>query len=72
MPIVKTGYAYAIIQYHGAPEYKYPTQISDVEKAIAFLKIVIKIIQLILIIIFLSGDSSGGHIALLIALQKKL
>ena len=29
MPIVKAGYVYAIIEYHGAPEYKYPTQVDD-------------------------------------------
>ena len=38
MPIVKAGYVYAIIEYHGAPEYKYPTQVDDVIKAIEYLK----------------------------------
>lgn len=38
MPIVKSGYAYAIVQYHGAPNYKYPTQVNDVIQAIDYLK----------------------------------
>ena len=48
MPIVKAGYVYAIIEYHGAPEYKYPTQVDDVIKAIEYLKENYQIILLIL------------------------
>ena len=71
MPIVKSGYAYAIVQYHGAPNSKYPTQVTDVIQAIDYLKENYQDYPIDLSRVFLSGDSSGGHIALLIALQKK-
>lgn len=65
MPIVKCGYAYAIIQYRHSPQYHFPAQIIDTKKAIRFIKehtdeFPININQL-----FLSGDSSGGHTALM-------
>lgn len=65
MPLVKRGYAYAIVQYRHSPQYHFPTQIIDTKKAIRFIqehadKYPIDINQL-----FLSGDSSGGHTALM-------
>ena len=71
MPIVKAGYVYAIIEYHGAPEYKYPTQVDDVIKAIEYLKENYQNYPIDFKHVFLSGDSSGGHIALLVALQER-
>ena len=70
MPIVKAGFAYAIVQYHGAPDKKYPTQVNDVLKAIEFLKENYQNYPIDFKNVFLSGDSSGGHIALLVALQN--
>ena len=62
MPIVKAGYVYAIIEYHGAPEYKYPTQVDDVIKAIEYLKENYQNYPIDFKHVFLSGDSSGGFI----------
>ena len=70
LPIVKAGYVYAIVQYHGAPDFKYPTQVNDVIQAIEYLKENDQDYPIDLSRVYLSGDSSGGHIALLIALQK--
>lgn len=70
LPIVKAGYIYAIVQYHGAPDFKYPTQVNDVVQAIEYLKENNQDYPIDLSSVYLSGDSSGGHIALLIALQK--
>lgn len=65
MPLVKRGYAYAIIQYRHSPQAHFPRQIIDTKKAIYFISqhkddFPIDINQL-----FLSGDSSGGHTTLM-------
>lgn len=65
MPLVKRGFAYAIVQYHHSPEAQFPTQIIDTKKAIRFIqnhasRYPVNINQL-----FLSGDSSGGHTTLM-------
>lgn len=65
MPLVKKGYAYAIIEVHGAPKDKFPTQIIDVKKAIRFIQEHHKEYPYDINNTFLSGDSSGGHLALL-------
>lgn len=65
MPIVKRGFAYAIIQYHHAPEYHFPTQIIDTKKAIRFIQKHVDQYPIDISNVFLSGDSSGAHTALM-------
>lgn len=65
MPIVKQGYAYAIVQYHSAPEHHFPQQIYDVKNAIRYLQNHYQHYPIDLDHVILSGDSSGGHIGLL-------
>lgn len=65
MPIVKRGFAYAIIQYHHAPEAHFPTQIIDTKKAIRFIQENAHQYPIDLDHVFLSGDSSGAHTALM-------
>lgn len=65
MPIVKQGYAYAIVQYLSSPQYHFPQQIYDVKKAIRFIQNNYQNYPIDINHIILSGDSSGGHIALL-------
>ena len=50
---------------------KYPTQVDDVIKAIEYLKENYQNYPIDFKHVFLSGDSSGGHIALLVALQER-
>lgn len=65
MPIVKAGFVYAIVQYHGAPQSHFPTQIIDVKKAIRYLNEHYEHYPIDINNVFLSGDSSGGHVALM-------
>lgn len=65
MEIVKAGYCIAIIQYHSAPKYQFPTQIIDTKKAISYLKKHNREYPIDINSVFLSGDSSGGHTALM-------
>ena len=65
MPIVKKGYAFAIVQYHEAPKYRYPTQINDVKNAIRYLQEHYNEYPIDMNHVFLSGDSSGAHVALM-------
>lgn len=65
MPLVKRGFAYAIIQYHHSPEAQFPTQIIDTKKAIRFIQKYASQYPVNINQLFLSGDSSGGHTALM-------
>ena len=65
MPIVKKGFAYAIIQYNSAPKYKFPRQVIDTKKAIRFIIQHKEEYPIDTSNLFLSGDSSGAHTALL-------
>lgn len=65
MPLVKRGFAYAIIQYHPSPEAKFPTQIIDTKKAIRYIQSHANLYPIKPDQLFLSGDSSGGHTALM-------
>lgn len=65
MPLVKKGYAFAIIQYHSAPDFRFPTQIIDTKKAIRFIEKHAQEYPIDLNHVYLSGDSSGGHTALM-------
>ena len=65
MPIVKSGIAYAIVQYRHSPQYHFPTQIIDTKKAIRFIERHADDYPIDINQLFLSGDSSGGHTALM-------
>lgn len=67
-PIVKQGFAFAIVQYHGTPREQFPTQIIDAKKALRFIEKHIEDYPIEKDRIFLSGDSSGGNVAMLTAL----
>lgn len=65
MPIVKQGYALTIIQYHSSPEFRFPTHIIDTKKAIHFIEKYYQDYPIDINHIYLSGDSSGKHTALM-------
>lgn len=65
MEIVKNGYVIAIIEHHPSPEYKYPIQIEDLKKAIRYIDNHYEDYPIDINNVFLSGDSSGGHVALM-------
>lgn len=65
MPLVKRGFAYAIIQYHHSPLCHFPTQIIDTKKAIRYIEKHANQYPIDINQLFLSGDSSGGHTALM-------
>ncbi|MDD8048740.1 MAG: alpha/beta hydrolase [Thomasclavelia sp.] len=65
MPIVKAGYIYAIVETHYAPDSKFPTHILDFKKAIRFIQKNYQKYNMDINNVFLSGDSSGGHVALM-------
>ncbi|MBQ8597431.1 MAG: alpha/beta hydrolase [Lachnospiraceae bacterium] len=64
-PIVKRGFAYAIVQYHGTPAAQFPTQIIDVKKALRYIAAHAGKYPIDVDKMFLSGDSSGGNVAML-------
>lgn len=64
-PLVKQGFALAIVQYHGTPDFKFPTQIIDVKKALRYLVAHAVEYPIDIDKMFLSGDSSGGNVAML-------
>lgn len=65
MEIVKHGYVIGIVEHHPSPKYKYPTQIEDVKKATDYINEHHEELPIDINTVFLSGDSSGGHIALM-------
>lgn len=65
MEIVKRGYVIAIVEYHAAPKYRYPTQIKDTKKAIRYIMEHYHEYPIDMNHVYLSGDSSGGHTALM-------
>lgn len=68
MPLVKRGYAFAIIQHHPTPTYHFPKQVYDIKKALRFIADHEEDFPIDLSQTYLSGDSSGGHLALMTAL----
>lgn len=72
MPLVKRGFAYAIVQYRHSPLYHFPTQIIDTKKAIRFIEKQANKYPIDINHLFLSGDSSGGHTALMTLLSYNL
>ena len=66
VPIVKAGYCIAIVEYHYAPKHRFPSQIEDVKEAIRYLKNNYQNYPIDIDHVFLSGDSSGAHTALMV------
>lgn len=64
-PAVKAGYKVAVIQYRNADIAGFPAQIIDLKDAAAFLLEHAEEYQIDTDNIFLAGDSSGGHTAVL-------
>ncbi|NLJ18915.1 alpha/beta hydrolase [Globicatella sulfidifaciens] len=63
--IVTTGYILAIVEYLPLPEATFPSQVEDAKCAMRYLEKHAEELRIDLDNIFLSGDSSGGHTALL-------
>lgn len=66
--IAKRGYAIAEIQYRESELAVFPAQVFDVKKAIRFIYSIAEKFHIDTNNMFLAGDSSGGHIALLTGL----
>lgn len=64
-PVVKKGFAYAIVQYHGTPTYRFPTQVTDAKKALRYIAAHAEEYPIDMSRVILSGDSSGGNVAML-------
>ena len=64
-PIVKSGYAVAVIEYRDAFTAKFPSQIQDLKTAARFIKKHAGEYPIDMNNVFLAGDSSGGHTAIL-------
>jgi acetyl esterase/lipase len=66
--LAKRGFAIAEVQYRESDLDIFPAQVIDVKKAIRFIHSLAEQFHLDTNNIFISGDSSGGHIALLTGL----
>lgn len=63
--LVTNGYIVAIIEYTPVPEGIFPKQVEDCKRAIRFMMTQLEEYPIDANNLFLSGDSSGGHTALL-------
>ncbi len=63
--IAREGYVIAVVQYHGAPEGRFPQQVIDTKRALRFLQANEDKLPINMSRVYLSGDSSGGHTMLL-------
>jgi acetyl esterase/lipase len=66
--LAKRGFAIAEVQYRESELDIFPAQVIDVKKAIRFIHSIAEQFHIDTDNIFISGDSSGGHIALLTGL----
>jgi acetyl esterase/lipase len=66
--LAKRGFAIAEVQYRESDLAIFPAQVIDVKKAIRFIHTIADQFHIDTDSIFISGDSSGGHIALLAGL----
>lgn len=66
--LAKRGFAIAVVQYRESELAIFPAQVIDVKKAIHFIYSIAEQFHIDTENIFLSGNSSGGHIALLTGL----
>ena len=63
--IVRSGFAVAIIEYRDAPYSRFPSQILDLKTAARYIKKHAGEYPIDMNNVFLAGDSSGGHTAVL-------
>lgn len=63
--IVTAGYAVIMVEYRPTPGYRFPTQVEDAKSAIHYVAEHAEELCIDASNLFLSGDSSGGHTALL-------
>lgn len=63
--IAENGIAVAIVEYRSLPEHRFPAQIEDAKAAIHFIQENHRMLRIDPEHLFLSGDSSGGHTALM-------
>lgn len=68
--LAERGFVTAIVQYRESKIAKYPAQVQDINKAIQFLISKSEEFHIDTNKIFVAGNSSGGHIALMTALRK--
>lgn len=66
--LARRGFAIAVMQYREAGLVQFPAQIADVKNAISFLQSKSEECHLDMERLFLMGNSSGGHIAMMAAL----
>lgn len=68
--LAERGFVTAIVQYRESNIAKYPAQVQDINKAVQFLITKSEEFHIDTDKIFLAGNSSGGHIALMTAFRK--
>lgn len=68
--IAERGIVIAVVEYRDCHIAKYPAQVKDTKKAIKFIKSNVSKYNIDINNIFLSGNSSGGHTALMTLLSK--
>ena len=66
--LAKRGFVVAQVQYRESELAVFPAQVIDIKKAICFIPSIAEQFHIDTENIFISGDSSGGHIALLTGL----
>jgi acetyl esterase len=70
-PLSKAGFTWFTINYRLAPQYTYPAQVEDVERAIEWVKAHAKEYKVDLKRIALTGESAGGHLVSMVGVQNK-
>jgi alpha-L-fucosidase 2 len=70
-PLEKAGFAWFSINYRLAPKHRYPAPLEDVETAIRWVKAHAKEYRLDPQRIALSGESAGGHLAVLAVVRAE-
>lgn len=68
--LAERGFVTAVVQYRESKIAKYPAQVEDVNRAVLFLLSKAEEFHIDTRKVFLAGNSSGGHIALMTALRK--
>ncbi|MBQ1826785.1 MAG: alpha/beta hydrolase, partial [Erysipelotrichaceae bacterium] len=63
--LVENGYGVAIVQYRNSSQAKYPAQVEDLKSAARYISSHHEELNVDLSNLFLSGDSSGGHTAVM-------
>lgn len=63
--IVTNGFILAVVEYLPIPDGQFPSQIEDTKTAVRYLAAHAEELRLDMTKLFLSGDSSGGHTALM-------